>query len=247
LGGQGIITLKVSARDYVYIISYRTYDICYIGSCRACAFPYIVSCHGARSFDTLHCLICHACFFCIVHCRCSSRSFNTLSSVISCYARTHFRSYCQQSAARVRSLKTLFCWNVTFSTFSTDKLSTLLSLNLLSKRKNTKQDKQSRFLQNLLKKCLSVFLSVCLSVCLSGLHYFLKLHSKLFTSQLFNFSSILTTKILRCCFWLLKYYTGDTSKKRLLIFVTPEHVDLQNIKLKIGYRSSLYQLFSKRD
>jgi hypothetical protein len=28
---------------------------------------------------------------------------------------------------------------------------------------------------------------------------------------------------------------------------TPEHVDSENIKLKIGYRPFLYQLFSKRD
>jgi hypothetical protein len=36
-------------------------------------------------------------------------------------------------------------------------------------------------------------------------------------------------------------------KKRLLILDTPEHVDSENIKLKIGSRSLLYQLFSKRD
>jgi hypothetical protein len=36
-------------------------------------------------------------------------------------------------------------------------------------------------------------------------------------------------------------------KKRLLIFDTPEHVSSENIKLKIGYRPLLYQLFSKRD
>jgi hypothetical protein len=37
-------------------------------------------------------------------------------------------------------------------------------------------------------------------------------------------------------------------KKRLLILDTPEHVDSENIKLKIGSRISLlYQLFSKRD
>jgi hypothetical protein len=34
---------------------------------------------------------------------------------------------------------------------------------------------------------------------------------------------------------------------RLLILDTPEHVDSENIKLKIGYRPMLYQLFSKRD
>jgi hypothetical protein len=28
---------------------------------------------------------------------------------------------------------------------------------------------------------------------------------------------------------------------------TPEHVDSENIKLKIGFRSYAYQLFSKRD
>jgi hypothetical protein len=33
----------------------------------------------------------------------------------------------------------------------------------------------------------------------------------------------------------------------LLILDTPEHVDSENIKLKIGYRPLLYQLFSKRD
>jgi hypothetical protein len=27
----------------------------------------------------------------------------------------------------------------------------------------------------------------------------------------------------------------------------PEHVDSENIKLKVGYRPLLYQLFSKRD
>jgi hypothetical protein len=36
-------------------------------------------------------------------------------------------------------------------------------------------------------------------------------------------------------------------KKKLLILNTPEHVDSENIKLKIGSRSLLYQLFSKRD
>jgi hypothetical protein len=37
------------------------------------------------------------------------------------------------------------------------------------------------------------------------------------------------------------------AQKRSLILDTPEHVDLQNIKLKIGFRSSAYQLFSKCD
>jgi hypothetical protein len=38
------------------------------------------------------------------------------------------------------------------------------------------------------------------------------------------------------------------TQKRLLILDTPEHVNSENIKLKIGYRPSLhYQLFSKRD
>jgi hypothetical protein len=36
-------------------------------------------------------------------------------------------------------------------------------------------------------------------------------------------------------------------KNRFLILDTPEHVDSENIKLKIGFRSLLYQLFSKRD
>jgi hypothetical protein len=36
-------------------------------------------------------------------------------------------------------------------------------------------------------------------------------------------------------------------KKRLLILDTPEHVDSENIKLKIGSRSLLYLLISKRD
>jgi hypothetical protein len=37
------------------------------------------------------------------------------------------------------------------------------------------------------------------------------------------------------------------NKKWFLILDTPEHVDSENIKLKIGSRSLLYQLFSKRD
>jgi hypothetical protein len=38
------------------------------------------------------------------------------------------------------------------------------------------------------------------------------------------------------------------AKKRLLILDDPpDHVDSENIKLKIGSRSLLYQLFSKRD
>jgi hypothetical protein len=32
-----------------------------------------------------------------------------------------------------------------------------------------------------------------------------------------------------------------------MILDTPEHVDSENIKLKIGYGSYLYQLFSKCD
>jgi hypothetical protein len=36
-------------------------------------------------------------------------------------------------------------------------------------------------------------------------------------------------------------------KQRLLILDTTEHVDSENIKLKIGRRTFLYQLFSKRD
>jgi hypothetical protein len=32
-----------------------------------------------------------------------------------------------------------------------------------------------------------------------------------------------------------------------LVLDTPEHVDSENINLKIGHGSSLYQLFSKRD
>jgi hypothetical protein len=43
-------------------------------------------------------------------------------------------------------------------------------------------------------------------------------------------------------------YTQKCShKKWLLILDTPEHVDSENIKLKISYRPLLYQLFSKRD
>jgi hypothetical protein len=37
------------------------------------------------------------------------------------------------------------------------------------------------------------------------------------------------------------------TSKRLLILDTPEHVDSENIKLKIGHHPLLYQLFSKRD
>jgi hypothetical protein len=38
-------------------------------------------------------------------------------------------------------------------------------------------------------------------------------------------------------------------KKRnwLVVLDTPENLESENIKLKIGYRPSLYQLFSKRD
>jgi hypothetical protein len=35
--------------------------------------------------------------------------------------------------------------------------------------------------------------------------------------------------------------------KWLLFLDTPEHVDSENINLKIGHGSYLYQLFSKRD
>jgi hypothetical protein len=41
--------------------------------------------------------------------------------------------------------------------------------------------------------------------------------------------------------------TQKCSHNFLLILDTPEHVDSENINLKIGYGSSLYQLFSKRD
>jgi hypothetical protein len=37
------------------------------------------------------------------------------------------------------------------------------------------------------------------------------------------------------------------AKKRLLILDTPEHVESENIKFKIGHRSFAYQLFKKRD
>jgi hypothetical protein len=37
------------------------------------------------------------------------------------------------------------------------------------------------------------------------------------------------------------------NKKWLLILDTPKYVDSENIKLKIGRRTFLYQLFSKRD
>jgi hypothetical protein len=37
------------------------------------------------------------------------------------------------------------------------------------------------------------------------------------------------------------------TQKCSLILDSPEHVDSENIKLKIGYGSSLFQLFSKRD
>jgi hypothetical protein len=36
-------------------------------------------------------------------------------------------------------------------------------------------------------------------------------------------------------------------KNSSLILDAPEHVDLGNMKFKIGRRSSIYQLFSKRD
>jgi hypothetical protein len=36
-------------------------------------------------------------------------------------------------------------------------------------------------------------------------------------------------------------------KKPYLVLDTPEHVDSENINLKIGHGSSLYQLFSKSD
>jgi hypothetical protein len=35
--------------------------------------------------------------------------------------------------------------------------------------------------------------------------------------------------------------------KRLLILDTPEHVESENIKFKIGHRSSAYQFFFKHD
>jgi hypothetical protein len=41
--------------------------------------------------------------------------------------------------------------------------------------------------------------------------------------------------------------TQKCAQKRLLILVTLEHVDSENIKLKIGSRCLLYLLFSKRD
>jgi hypothetical protein len=41
--------------------------------------------------------------------------------------------------------------------------------------------------------------------------------------------------------------TQMTSQKNpVTVFVPPEHVESENINLKIGYGSSLYQLFSKR-
>jgi hypothetical protein len=40
---------------------------------------------------------------------------------------------------------------------------------------------------------------------------------------------------------------NPVKKKSLLILDAPEHVDSGNIKFKIGRRSSVYQLFSKRD
>jgi hypothetical protein len=36
-------------------------------------------------------------------------------------------------------------------------------------------------------------------------------------------------------------------KKRLMILDSPEHVDSEKLKLKIGHRPLLNQLFSKRD
>jgi hypothetical protein len=42
-------------------------------------------------------------------------------------------------------------------------------------------------------------------------------------------------------------FNPNPMKKWLLILDTPDHVDSENIKLKIGFRSSAYQLFSKRD
>jgi hypothetical protein len=41
-------------------------------------------------------------------------------------------------------------------------------------------------------------------------------------------------------------YTSELRADELGID-TPEHVESENIKLKIGYGSSLYQFFSKRD
>jgi hypothetical protein len=44
---------------------------------------------------------------------------------------------------------------------------------------------------------------------------------------------------------LMDLLTQKSGKK--LVLDTPEHVDLENINLKIGHGSSAYQLFSKRD
>jgi hypothetical protein len=47
---------------------------------------------------------------------------------------------------------------------------------------------------------------------------------------------------------LLEFVAFSTSHHAEgLILDNPEHVDSENIKLKIGYRPLLYQLFSKRD
>jgi hypothetical protein len=44
-----------------------------------------------------------------------------------------------------------------------------------------------------------------------------------------------------------QFNPNPVKKKSLLILDAPEHVDSGNIKFKIGRRSSVYQLFSKRD
>jgi hypothetical protein len=44
---------------------------------------------------------------------------------------------------------------------------------------------------------------------------------------------------------LMDLLTQKSGKK--LVLDTPEHVDLENINLKIGHGSSAYQIFSKRD
>jgi hypothetical protein len=44
-----------------------------------------------------------------------------------------------------------------------------------------------------------------------------------------------------------QFNPNPVKKKSLLILDAPEHVDSGNMKFKIGRRSSVYQLFSKRD
>jgi hypothetical protein len=41
--------------------------------------------------------------------------------------------------------------------------------------------------------------------------------------------------------------TAVFTPKLLFVLDIPEHVESENIKYQIGYGSSLYQLFSKRD